>query len=63
MRNTLKLGRKSVVYFGGFLSVIGLAFLFTYVHPKLYPDKYSRYLIVCEYNSSQLIVSHDTYPY
>ena len=42
MTGKSRMGRKAVLYFGGFLSVIALPFFFTYVLPKYYPDLYSK---------------------
>ena len=42
MTGKSRMGRKAVLYFGGFLSIISVPFFFTYVLPKYYPDLYSK---------------------
>lgn len=48
MRSSSKLGRRTVLFVGGFLSLIGIALIPIYVHPKLYPEIYSKLLLMPE---------------
>ena len=36
------------MYWGGFVSVIGIALIPVYLHPKLYPEIYSRLILSCD---------------